>query len=306
MISKTVHRINTISEYHKMMGLPAPAHPLISVIDYESVKLPCRAQTSFVFDFYSMSLDRNFKGKRIYGRQQCDYDEGVLFFMSPGQVFEIEVSPGITINRSGWLLLFHPDLLFSSPLARTIKQYDYFSYSANESLFLSDKEEMTIAGILQNIIQECEANIDRFSQPVMLAHLELLFTYADRFYQRQFITRKAVNHTVLNRLEDILNRYYDDAQLPVTGLPTVQYVAGALNISAGYLSGLLKMLTGQSTQQYIQDKLVEKAKVKLAVTRMSVSEIAYELGFEHPQSFSRLFKTKTNLSPLEFRQSFSD
>lgn len=304
MKNKVLHRIKTISEYHAVMGLPKPEHPLISVINYNDVVLPCKAEMSLMFEFYSILLDRNFKSKMKYGQQQGDFDEGILFFMSPGQVFEIDAE-GLPVNRSGWILLIHPDFLWNTPLAKNIRQYEYFSYAVNEALFLSEKEETTVIGVMQNMAQEYQANIDKFSEPVILAQLELLLTYADRFYQRQFITRKISNHTTLHRLEDVLNAYFNNEALATAGLPTVQYVAATLNISPGYLSGLLKTLTGQSTQQFIHDKLIEHAKEKLSTTNLSVSEIAYSLGFEHPQSFSRLFKAKTNFSPQEFRTNFN-
>ena len=240
-----------------------------------------------------------------YGQQQYDFDEGVMFFMAPNQVFGIEVNKDSIAKRSGWLLLIHPDFLWSTPLAKSIKQYEYFSYSVHEALFLSDKEECTIIDIMQNIAQEYNSNIDAFSQNVIISQLQLLLSYSERFYNRQFITRKIGNHQILDKLEDILNEYFNSNALPQKGLPTVQHLAETLNISAGYLGNLLKTLTGQSTQYFIHNKLLEKAKEKLSTTNLSVSEIAYELGFEHPQSFSKLFKTKTNLSPLEFRQSFN-
>jgi AraC family transcriptional activator of pobA len=300
------HRIKTISEYHRLMGLPKPEHPLISVINLESIKhLPGTEPMSLVFDFYSISLKRNFNAKIKYGQQEYDFDEGIMFFISPGQVFGIEVDTVSALKRSGWLLLVHPDFLWNTPLSKTIKQYEYFSYSVHEALFVSEKEETTIVSIMQNIEQEYCSNIDKFSQDIIIAQLELLLNYADRFYHRQFITRKIANHNILSRLEDILAEYFSSGTLSKKGLPTVQYIAGTLNVSPGYLSALLKMLTGQGTQQHIHDKLMEKAKEKLSTTGLSVSEIAYELGFEHPQSFSKLFKTKTNLSPLEFRQSFN-
>jgi AraC-type DNA-binding domain-containing proteins len=302
MTNKVLHRIETISEYHKVMGLPKPEHPLISVIDYDTIKLPCKAQIRFVFDFYTILLDRNFKGKMKYGQQQCDFDEGVLFLMSPKQVFEVDVQE--MVNRSGWLLLIHPDFLWNTPLAKTINQYGFFDYSINEALFLSDKEETTIVSIMQNMAHEYHANIDKFSQPVILAQFELLLTYADRFYQRQFVTRKKTNHQILNRLEELLTNYFNSENLIKKGLPTVQYIAEQLNVSPKYLSNLLRVLTGQNTQQHIHDKLLEKAKEKLSTTDLSISEIAYGLGFEHPQSFTKLFKSKTEMSPLEFRQSF--
>jgi AraC family transcriptional activator of pobA len=299
-------RIKTISQYHQVMGLPRPEHPSISVINLETVKHPPGNESiSMVFDFYSISLKRDFNAKIRYGQQDYDFDEGVMFFISPGQVFGIQVNNDELLRRSGWILLVHPDFLWHTSLARTIRQYEYFSYSVHEALFLSDKEETMITGILRNIEQEYHSNIDHFSQDVMIAQLELLLTYAERFYHRQFITRKISNRKILDRLEEMLTEYFNDDAYTQKGLPSVQWVAGRLNISPNYLSELLKVLTGQSTQQHIHDKLIEKAKEKLSTTDLSVSEIAYELGFEHPQSFSKLFKTKTNLSPLAFRQSFN-
>ena len=306
MPNTQLHRIKTISEYHKVMGLPKPEHPLISVINFESVKtLPKAGSISLMFDFYSISLKRNFNARMKYGQQEYDFDEGIMFFMSPGQVFGIAFDKDTEPKHSGWLLLIHPDFLWNTPLAKTIKQYEYFSYSVHEALFLSEKEETTITSLVQNMEHEYRANIDKFSQDIIISQVELLLNYADRFYHRQFITRKITNHKILDRLENILTEYFSNDNLVKKGLPTVQYIAETLNVSPGYLSGLLKMLTGQSTQQHIHDKLIEKAKEKLSVTDLSVSEIAYELGFEHSQSFSKLFKTKTNVSPLEFRQSFN-
>ncbi|MBC7888716.1 MAG: helix-turn-helix transcriptional regulator [Ferruginibacter sp.] len=300
------HRLKTISEYHQLMGLPKPEHPLISVVNFESIKhLSSDESISLVFDFYSIALKRNFNGKMKYGQQEYDFDEGILFFIAPGQVFRVEIEKGSVLKHSGWMILVHPDFLWKTPLAKTIRQYEYFDYSVNEALYLSEKEEATLINIIQNVGQEYHSNIDQFSQGVMIAQLELLLTYAGRFYQRQFITRKITNHKILDRLENIITQYLNSDTLTKKGLPTVQYVAGALNLSPNYLSGLLKTLTGQSTQQHIHDKLLEKAKEKLSATNLSVSEIAYELGFEHSQSFSKLFKRKTSLSPLEFRQSFN-
>lgn len=299
-------RIKTISEYHQIMGLPKPQHPLISVINFESIKhLPASESVNIVFDFYSISLKRNFNGKIKYGQQQYDFDEGIIFFISPNQVFGIEVAEGSTLTHSGWLLLVHPDFLWNTSLAKAIKQYEYFSYSVHEALFLSDKEETTIINILQNVEQEYHANIDKFSQDIIISQIETLLKYSDRFYHRQFITRKITNNAILNRMEDIITDYFNNDSLTKKGLPTVQHIAELLNLSPNYLSGLLKTLTGQNTQQHIHNKLIEIAKEKLSTTNLSISEIAYELGFEHSQSFSKLFKSKTMLSPLEFRQSFN-
>lgn len=299
------HRFKTITEFHQFRGLPKPEHPLISVINVEASQyLNSNEPSGLVFDFYSIAMKRNFSGKVKYGQQEYDFDEGIMTFMSPGQVFSIEANRAHKLKQTGWMLLIHPDFLWHTSLAKNIRQYGYFDYSVHEALFLSEKEEKTIAGILEIIDQEYRSTIDKFSQGVMIAQLEVLFTYADRFYNRQFITRKITNHKILDRLEIILDACFEEKTLAKSGVPTVQYIAGMLNVSPNYLSGLLKVWTGQSTQQHIHDKLIEKAKEKLSTTSLSVSEIAYELGFEHPQSFSKLFKTKTNSSPLQFRQSF--
>jgi len=305
MVAKKLFRIKTISEYHRLAGLPKPEHPLISVINMESLKqMPFKEPGNLVLDFYSISLKRHFNTKIKYGQQQYDFDEGIMFFIAPNQVFGVEGDQNLK-KPSGWMLFIHPDFLWNMPLAKSIKQYEYFDYSVHEALFLSDKEEKMIIAIMQNIAREYHSNIDKFSQDVIIAQLELLLTYSERFYNRQFITRKITNHKILDRLEDILAEYFNSNDLAQKGLPSVHYIAETLNVSPVYLSGLLKVLTGQSTQQHIHDKLIEKAKERLSTTSLSVSEIAYELGFEHPQSFSKLFKTKTNLSPLEFRQSFN-
>ena len=306
MQNTKLHRIKSISEYHQFMQLPKPEHPLISIINYDDIKqLPYKEPVNLVFDFYSISLKRNFNAKLRYGQQQYDFDEGIMFFISPGQVFGIEPNKEEALRHSGWMLLLHPDFLWNTPAAKVIKQYAYFAYSVHEALFLSEKEENTVIQLLQNMTQEYHANIDHFSQPVIIAQLELLLTYADRFYHRQFLTRKITNHQILNRLDELLTTYFNSDLLPKKGIPTVSYVADELHISANYLSAMLKVLTGQSTQQHIHDKLIAKAKEKLSATNLSVGEIAYDLGFEHSQSFSKMFKSKTRLSPLAFRQSFN-
>ena len=300
------YRFSTITQYHRTMSLPKPEHPLISLVNMGSVTPPVTEGTfSLIFDFYSISLKRTHNIKYRYGQQASDFDEGVLFFMSPGQLFGIELEKGMTHRPDGWMILIHPDFLWNTALAKTIKQYEFFGYSVFEALHLSDKEETMLTSIVTNIQQEYNANIDKFSQNVIIAQLELLLTYAERFYQRQFITRKKANHEILTRLEDLLTSYFNNGTLAKQGLPSVTHIAETLNISPGYLSGLLKSLTGQSTQQHLHSKLIELAKEKLSTTNLSISEIAYELGFEHLPSFSKLFKSKTNLSPLKFRHSFN-
>jgi len=301
-------RIRTISEFHALRGLPKPEHPLVSIVDYASIKRPSEiGEVSWILDFYQISVKRGIDGKFKYGQQEYnfDFDEGVMFFIAPNQVFRVQIDNHSITKRSGWMLLIHPDFFWNTSLAKTIKQYEFFDYSVNEALFLSEKEEKTLSGIIENIWQEYHANIDKFSKQIIISHIETLLNYSERFYNRQFITREKVNHRILERLEKLLAGYFNSEDLTSKGLPTVQYIADTLNVSPKYLSGLLKVLTGQSTQHHIHEKLIEKAKEKLSTTDLSISEIAYELGFEHSQSFSKLFKTKTNLSPLGFRQSFN-
>ncbi|MFT4155913.1 helix-turn-helix domain-containing protein [Parafilimonas sp.] len=302
---KNIQRIKTISEFHRTRRLTEPQHPLISVIDYAEAELsPDDFDKSWIMDFYMISLKRNMNGKIKYGQQEYDFDEGIMFFFSPGQVYKIERKPGDSPDKSGWMLLIHPDFFWNTSLAKNIKQYEFFDYSIHEALFLSKKEEETMLGIVENIQQEYHANIDKFSQNIIISQIETLLNYSERFYNRQFITRKKTNHKILNRLEELLTAYFNSGDLITKGLPTVQYIGQSLNVSPKYLSSLLKALTGQNTKHYIHEKLIEKAKEKLSTSDLSVSEIAYELGFVHSQSFSKLFKSKTNLSPLEFRHSF--
>ena len=300
------YRIKSITEYHRLTGLPRPEHPLVSVINLESLQRPpVEGSTSIAFDFYSISLKRVYDARFRYGQQSYDFDEGVMFFMSPGQVFSFSFDAAPTVRPSGWIILIHPDFLWNTSLAKTIRQYEYFDYSVHEALFLSEKEETTLTQLIQTIEQEYHANIDKFSHTIIIAQLEALLTYSERFYQRQFITRRIANHQLLDRLETLLAAWFDGETIRYKGLPTVSYVAESLNVSADYLSGLLKNLTGLNTQQHIHQKLILTAKEQLSTTNLSVSEIAYALGFEHPQSFSKLFKIKTNLTPLAFRQSFN-
>lgn len=301
----TIQRLKTVTEFHRTRGLAPPEHPLISIVDYAQVQmLPEYYDCKWVFDFYFISLKKNIGGKITYGQQAYDFDEGVLFFMAPGQVFGIERTPGPAAEKAGWMLLVHPDFLWKAPLASAIKQYEYFSYTIHEALFVSGKEESILLGIIENIRREYHANIDKFSQGIIVSQLETLLNYAERFYNRQFITRQRAAHQTLERLEALFAEYFSAATTRTNGLPTVQYFAERLHVSPKYLSTMLKTLTGQTAQQLIHEKLIELAKEKLSTTSLSVSEIAYALGFEHSQSFSKLFKSKTSLPPLEFRKSF--
>lgn len=294
-------RIKTISEAHRLGGFPKPLHPLIGIIDVGQIR-DAPDTIAAVFDFYVVSMKRGCD-KLIYGQQRYDFDEGLMAFMAPGQVLRGE-DGGVPKNLEGWMMFIHPDFLWNTPLAKKIGKYDYFHYSTNEALFLSGREETTVNGIIENIRQEYSSNLDKHSQDVIIAQLELLFTYAQRFYERQFMTRKISSSRILEGFEDALSDYFKNEELLSKGLPNVQYFADQLHVSIKYLSSLLKQLSGLTAQQHIHERLIAKAKEKLSTTELSVSEIAYELGFGHSQSFSKLFKNKTNQTPLEFRQAF--
>jgi len=306
MVHQQPYHIRTISEFHQFRKLPGPAHPLISVVQFEQIReLASDHPRSWVLDFYAIALKRNFGAKLKYGQQVYDFDEGIMTFMAPGQKIGLEAGPEELMEHSGWLLIFHPDFLWRTPLSKTIKQYEYFDYAVNEALFLSEQEETTITGIMQHIRQEYHTYIDQFTQNIIISQIEVLLNYAERFYKRQFTTRKVNNHDILTRLEEQLTERFKRDTLENKGLPTVPEIAAALHVAPNYLSSLLKTLTGKSTQQHLHDRIIAKGKEKLAGTNLSVSEIAYELGFDYPQSFSKLFKANTNLSPVEFRQSFN-
>ncbi|OXG06167.1 helix-turn-helix protein [Flavobacterium araucananum] len=306
-MKKEVHvpyTIHSLSEMHRLLKIPKPEHPLVSFVDLS--KISCHFDDnlkSVVYDFYTVCIKKGFTGKMRYGQNFYDFDEGVMTFMSPGQVISTEVSVDTSVY--GAMLVIHPDFIQNYPLAKNIKDYGYFSYAVNEALHLSDKEETMIRNIMQNIEQEYLSSIDAFSQDVMISHIELLLNYCNRFYNRQFITRKSANSTLLTKLETLLSDYFESDKVQQFGLPTVAYISEELNVSSNYLSDMLRSLTGQSTQHHIHNKIIEKAKELLTTTSLSVSEMAYQLGFEYPQSFNKLFKSKTNLSPLEYRSSFN-
>jgi AraC family transcriptional activator of pobA len=298
-------KMESLSDMHRAFGLPAPAHPLISLVDGATNRIILsNLPYSHVLNFYKISYKPSLGGKLKYGQGYYDFDEGGLLFAAPNQIIGNHGNNDAEIC-SQYTLLIHPDFFWNYPLAKKIKQYGFFSYAANETLHLSDKEKATIFSIFRIIEEELNSRIDDFSQDVIISQIELLLNYANRFYKRQFITRKAVNSDLLQRLEDILDEYFISDKSANHGIPTVQYLSEKLNISPSYLSDMLRSLTGQNTQHLIHQKIIEKAKEKLSATSLSVSEVAYELGFGHPQSFNKLFKAKTKISPLEFRKSFN-
>lgn len=303
-------RFESLHEASKATGLPAPLHPLITV--FNGVDTPLEgpiALSRHVLSFYKISFRPYMGGPLRYGQTHFDYNDGGLFFAAPNQLIggsDEETSNGENRCANQQIsLLIHPDFLLHYPLAQKIRQYTFFSYSVQEALHLSDKEKEVILALFRNLEEELNNRIDEFSQDVIISQIELLLSYAHRFYKRQFMTRKAANHTLLQQLESILNSYFDGPHSLDRGIPTVHYLADQLHLSPSYLSDLLRSLTGLNTQQLIHEKLIEKAKEKLSTTSLSVSEIAYALGFEHPQSFSKLFKEKTRQTPLAFRERYN-
>jgi len=297
-----MNAIRSVSEFHRLLSLPSPKHPLVSVINLaESIFLDEEVWKGFVNKFYCVALKREAKGKIRYGQQHYDYDKGVLSFTAPSQVQYLDVHN--MECGSGYLLIFHPDFLLKHSLANSISNYGFFSYAVNEALHLSADEEEDLIIILNKIDKEC-GNIDRHTQEIIISQIELLLNYSNRFYERQFITRKNNNSELLAKFDQLVEDYFNHNKSSQQGLLTVNYIAGQMNLSPNYLSDLLRVHTGQNTQQHIHERLIEKAKEKLSGTNSTVSEIAYALGFEHAQSFSSLFRKKTQMSPLQFRQVF--
>ncbi len=296
-------RFLSISESHQAFGLPKPQHPLISLMHFNENN-PFNTEMAPIYDvldFYKITFITQNRGKLKYGQQYYDYNEGSMLFLAPDQLVG---TTEYNRNTHAYILLIHPDFLLGYSLAKKIREYGYFSYSVNEALHLSDNEKQTILSVYRIIEEEINNRVDEFSQEVLVAQIELLLSYVNRFYKRQFVTRKAANHDILQKLETILDDYFNNEKPLHQGVPTVQFLSEQLHISPGYLSDLLRSLIGLNGRGYIHKKIIEKAKQKLSTTPSTVSEIAFELGFEHSQSFSKLFKSKTNLSPLQFRAEF--
>ena len=295
-------KVDSISQLHEMLGFGKPVHPLISITQNANMVVEEEfLNQHFLFNFYKISFKKTLKGKMGYGQSYYDFDEGGMVFTAPNQLLSTSSDD---IQYEGLTLLIHSDFLRNYSLAARIKSFGFFSYSANEALFLSDKEKQTLFSIFDNIKEELNNTIDDFSQDVIISHIEVLLNYSNRFYKRQFITRKAVNNDLLSKIEELLNVYFDKENGLNQGLPTVEFLATELSLSPRYLSDMLRSLTGQNAQQLIHEKLIEKAKDYLTTTHLSVAEIAYQLGFEHPQSFNKLFKNKTNQTPVQFKQGF--
>ncbi|WP_172282524.1 helix-turn-helix domain-containing protein [Chryseobacterium sp. LAM-KRS1] len=301
---KTPEKVSSITAMHHYLKLKKPTNPLISVFDFNEVSVsPDTILNAITTEFYVIAIKSDCAGRFKYGQQYYDFEDGIMYFIAPHQVVQFEDI--LLSDVKGSVLVIHPDFLQGYPIASSIKDYGYFSYSANEALHLSEKEENSVTEIIANIRRETENNMDVFTQDLLISNIDLLLKYCDRFYNRQFLTRKKVNNDLLTQLETLLDEQFKNNSLIINGIPSVQFIANELHISPNYLSDMLRVHTGQTTQQHIQNRLIAKAKELLSTTSMSVSEIAYHLGFEHSQSFHRLFKNRTSLSPLEFRQTFN-
>ncbi|GAB4024712.1 helix-turn-helix domain-containing protein [Spirosoma gilvum] len=297
------YHFSSLSALFRFFELPAPSHPMIALVDYSQTTLKeFDEDVRILLDVYKISFKDTFSGSIRYGQGHYDFEEGGLAFLQPNQL--VTHSKG-NHSQEGYALYVHPDFIRNYPLGTSINDYGFFSYAVSEALYLSLEEKIIVRTIFQFLAGELNRSIDAYSQDVLVNQLQLLLTYSNRFYYRQFITRKTVHHELIVSLDQLLKAYFDNESGLQTGLPSVQYISQQLNCSQRYLSDMLRSLTGMNTQQYIQNKLIEKAKEKLSTTHLSVSEIAYQLGFEHPQSFSKLFKIRTKQSPLAFRQRFN-
>ncbi|WP_158799245.1 AraC family transcriptional regulator [Pedobacter sp. L105] len=291
----------SISAFMRELGMPKPLHPLVALVKYDDDRVSrANAGRSFLLDFYKVSFKEDFGGQIKYGQGHYDFEEGGLAFLAPNQL--ITMSSEESCYEDGYTLCFHADLIRNYQLGKNIHQYGFFSYAVNEALFLSEKEKKVLTGLFENIAAELENNMDTFSQDVLVSQIELLLNYSNRFYNRQFLTRKALHHDLISQMDSYLEARFTQQ---LGGIPTVHEVAEHLHVSPRYLTDMLKSLTGQSAQQLIHDRLVEKAKMILSTTRLTIAEIAYQLGFEHPQSFNKLFKRYANISPNIFRKSFN-
>jgi AraC-like DNA-binding protein len=298
-MKNSIYRVQTIGQLHEIAGFEKPKHPLVTVIDFSKVNVNRGPESgSFICSFYSVNFKKHCDF--IYGRQAFDHQEGTLLCTAPEQV--------LTFNRKkeanraeGWGLYFHPELIRNTPLGKRINEYTFFSYSENEALHLSEMEKQTLLSILKQMENEYNTNIDHYSHDLIVSNIELLLNYCRRFYGRQFLTRTNQNKDAIVRFEEFITEYFNSHELKNKGIPSVKYCAEKMHLSPNYFSDLLKSETGKNTQEHIHCRLLEKAKTLLVSSNLSINEIAYELGFGFPQSFSKFFKNKAGVSPTLFR-----
>lgn len=294
-------RIKSINDVHRLFELERPRHPLVSVIQIDDrITNFDYGDYKYIFDFYQINLKQGFSGSLNYGRNSYDFDEGTLTFIKPNQTIKVEKQDEIK-GSSGWTLLFHPDLIRKSELGRTIEDYSYFNYELNEALHLSENERNSITDLVVKIQEEYNQNIDKHSQDLIIANIEILLKYSKRFYDRQFFTRTNLNKDILSEFNKVVRTYYNSENPIENGVLSVKQCAKQLNLSVNYLGDLIKSETGRSAKDQINDYVIEKAKNQLLGSNESISRIGYSLGFEYPQGFNKLFKSKVGISPSEYR-----
>jgi len=298
---KEIIHLHSVADLHKLFNLGNSQHPLVAVLDFSKISEHVEQNSKITTDFYSIMFKNYCKNNVKYGRKTIDFQDGNLICIAPNQVIEIDNEIQTKENMLGWGLFFHPDLIRATSLNDKIKNYSFFNYEVSEALHLSDKEKNILYEFVQKIHKELEENIDVHSQYIIVSSIELLLNYCSRFYGRQMITRSQTNKTIIAQIENILTKYFAQTKIKEQGLPTVKYLADQVNLSPSYLSDLLKKETGKNAQEHIHFYLIEDAKNYLINTDKNINEIAYNLGFEYPQYFNKLFKQKTGKTPMEYR-----
>lgn len=302
-MQKIIH-VKSIAEVYSYLQAELPVHPLITVIRRWPQTDLDLTQVKFTSDLYYLSLKRDIQGSFQYGRSSYDFQEGTMLFIGPGQVANFSHAvdhANLETKYQGWTILFHPDLIRKSELGKKIQQYSFFNYEINEALHLADKERQFLNTLVDTIEEEIHQNMDRHSQDLIVQNLETILKYCNRFYDRQFYTRTNLNKDLVTKFELFLKSYFSSQELIERGLPSLEQCGKALNISGPYLSDLLKAESGRSAKDHIHGYLIERAKTILLNSREPISQIAFRLGFEYPQNFSKLFKSKTGMSPSEYR-----
>lgn len=298
-MSDQIIHITNLSQAHEIMGLEPPKHPLISIVYWDKMTRPTKKTlVRYMSDFYTVMLKDADCGLQ-YGRNYYDFNQGLLTFIGPKQVF---ATTNENFSSTGWMLAFHPDLIRQSNLGKNIGNYTFFSYDVHEALHLSDKEEDILNDCIKKMEFELEQNIDAHSKNLLVSNIELLLNYCNRFYERQFHTRTDSHSSVVTNVERLIKDYYEDGKQLKEGTPSIQYLADEVNLSANYLSDLLKKETGRNTKEHINHFVVDRAKTILLNSEDNVSEIAYDLGFNYPHYFSRMFKKETGMTPQKYRE----
>lgn len=297
MNKENIIKLEQVQDYNRLLGVET-LHPLVSMTDLSQLKSikHCRKN----FGFYCVFFKELDCGTILYGRSKYDYQEGTMLFISPGQIAGVD-DGGETLNPKGLVLMFHPDLLYGTPLARRMKDYSFFSYSSDEALHMSEREKAIVLNCFHEIRAELEHTVDKHTKQIIASNIETMLNHCMRFYERQFVTREISNRSVLDKFEDILRNYFDSDLPQSIGLPTVQYCADKVCLSPNYFGDLIKKETGKSAQEYIQLAVMEKVKERLTESEKTISEIAYDLGFNYPHHLNRMFKKVVGMTPNEYR-----